>query len=192
VRRARALRSRLKHEDAFTLPELLTTLAILGTVLTAITTVFVSGTHAEGDMNNRFQAQQNARLALSKVRRDIRCANFATIDPSGSSLTLTLPTRCKSGQGSITWSTVPLGTNRYGLFRCPSPSACDATGAKWADYLTSDPGTTTAPTVFSLLSATQTTRPRVQVTLRVDRDSSKASGSYTLVDAIALWNGSHA
>jgi prepilin-type N-terminal cleavage/methylation domain-containing protein len=191
VRRARALRGRLKREDAFTLPELLTALAILGTVLTAITTVFVSGTHAEGEMNNRFQAQQNARLGLSKLRRDIRCANLAEVKDSGASLTLTLPT-CKSGQGSITWSAVPLGTNRYGLFRCPSPSTCDATAAKWADYLTSDPGTTTPPTVFALLSATPTIRPRVQVTLRVDRDSSKASGSYTLVDAIALWNGSHA
>jgi prepilin-type N-terminal cleavage/methylation domain-containing protein len=191
VRPARAFRSRLKREDAFTLPELLTTLAILGTVLTAITTVFVSGTHAEGEMNNRFQAQQNTRLALSKVRRDIRCANLAEVKDSGASLTLTLPTGCKSGQGSITWSAVSLGTNRYGLFRCPAIT-CDATGAKWADYLTSDPGTTTPPTVFSLLSATQTIRPRVQVTLRVDRDSSKASGSYTLVDAIALWNGSHA
>jgi prepilin-type N-terminal cleavage/methylation domain-containing protein len=191
VRRVRALRSRLKREDAFTLPELLTVLAILGTVLTAITTIFVSGTHAENDMNNRFQAQQTARVALSKLRRDIRCANVAVTQASGSSLTLTLPTGCKTGQGSITWSAVPLGTNRYGLFRCPA-TTCDATGAKWADYLTSDPGTTTPPTVFSLLGATQTTRPRVQVTLRVDRDSSKASGSYTLVDAIALWNGSHA
>jgi prepilin-type N-terminal cleavage/methylation domain-containing protein len=185
VRHARGLRGRLSREDAFTLPELITVLAILGTVLTAITTVFVSGTHAENDMNNRFQAQQTARLALARVRRDIRCANLAQIQNSGSSLTLTLPSGCKAGQGSITWSAVWLGTSRYGLFRCPAATPCDATGAKWADYLTSN-------TPFSLLSATETTRPRVQVTLPVDRDSSNATGSYTLVDAIALRNGSHA
>jgi prepilin-type N-terminal cleavage/methylation domain-containing protein len=184
VSRARALLGRLSREDAFTLPELLAVLAILGTVLTGITAIFVSGTHAEADMNNRFQAQQTARVALAKLRRDIRCANLAVTSASGSSLTLTLPTGCKSGQGSITWSAAPLGTSRYGLYRC-SGSTCDATGAKWADYLTSN-------TLFSPLSATQTTRPRVQVTLPVDRDPSNATGSYTLVDAIALWNGSHA
>jgi prepilin-type N-terminal cleavage/methylation domain-containing protein len=182
VKRARALRSRLTREDAFTLPELLTVLAILGTVLTGITAVFVSGTHAEADMNNRFQAQQTARVALSKLRRDIRCANVAVT--SGSSVTLTLPTGCKSGQGPITWSAVLLGTSRYGLYRCAA-TTCDATGAKWADYLTNN-------ALFSLLSATPTSRPRVQVTLPVDRDSTNTSGSYTLVDAIALWNGSHA
>jgi prepilin-type N-terminal cleavage/methylation domain-containing protein len=186
VSRTRALCTRLRREDAFTLPELLAVLAILGTVLTGITAVFVSGTHAEADMNNRFQAQQTARVALSKLRRDIRCANVATTDPSGSSLMLTLPSSCKGGPASITWSAVQIDTSpRYGLFRCAGITPCDATGAKWADYLTS-------ATPFSLLSATPTTRPRVQVTLPVDRQPSNASGSYTLMDAIALWNGSHA
>ena len=39
--------------------------------------LFVSASHAQVDMNNRFQAQQNARLALDGLRREIHCASAA-------------------------------------------------------------------------------------------------------------------
>ena len=75
--------SRPAHERGFTLIELLIVMVIMGVVTTAVTTLFVTGSNAELDMNNRFQAQVNARLALDKVRREIHCANVAT--PTGSS-----------------------------------------------------------------------------------------------------------
>jgi prepilin-type N-terminal cleavage/methylation domain-containing protein len=192
VRWGRVLRRRhrrLAHEAGFTLPELLTVLAILGTVITAITAVFVTGTHAEADMNDRFQAQQQTRLALMKVRRDIRCARSATV--TGYSLTLTLPSLCKSGQGATTWSVVQLGPSRYGLFRCAA-DVCGASGRKWGDHLVYDSASPSNVPPFVLLPATQTTRPRVQVTLPVDLRPNRVGGVYTLVDAIALWNGSKA
>ncbi len=186
MRWSRALRRhprRLKQEAGFTLPELLTVLAILGTVITAITAVFVTGTHAEADMNDRFQAQQGARLALMKVRRDIRCARTATT--TGYSLTLTFPTSvsCRSAQGAgaVTWTVTQLGPSRYGLFRA---------GRKWSDHLEFHPSDPTSVPAFTLLDATVTTRPRVQVTLPVDLHPNRVGGLYTLADAIALWNGS--
>ena len=178
MRRARALRSRLAQEQAFTLTELLTVLAILGVVLAALTTMFVSGTNAEREMNLRFQAQQNARMALSKMRRELRCAQDATT--TGSVVTLTLGAACTVASGSTTWSALPLGPKRYGLFRCQGLT-CDASGMKWADYLTSD-------ALFSYIPATDTTRPRLGVSFPVDLKPAQPGGSYTLQDAIAFRN----
>ncbi len=178
MRRARDLLSRLAQEQAFTLPELLSVLAILGVVLGALTTMFVSGTNAEREMNLRFQAQQNARMALTKMRREIRCASAATT--TGSVVTLTLGAACTVASGSTTWSALPLGPSRYGLFRCQGLT-CDTSGRKWADYLTSN-------ALFSYIPPTDTTRPRLGVSFPVDLEPAKPGGSYTLQDAIAFRN----
>ena len=45
--------------------------------MASITGIFVSGTKAEIDMNERFQAQQETRIALTKMRREIHCASSA-------------------------------------------------------------------------------------------------------------------
>ncbi|HET8752642.1 MAG TPA: prepilin-type N-terminal cleavage/methylation domain-containing protein, partial [Gaiellaceae bacterium] len=67
---AARIRAWLEREDGMTLPELLTTMAILSVVMAGILTMFVGGLNATTDMNERFQAQQNARLALSAMRTD--------------------------------------------------------------------------------------------------------------------------
>src|SRR5213078_4940755 len=117
---------------------MLTVLLILGVVMGGLTTVFVSATSADNDMNNRFRAQQTARLALDKLRREVHCSSAAT--PAGSatsSITLTLPTYCKtySGSTSVTWCTRSLATNRYALYRV-NGTTCTG-GVRWGDYLTS-------------------------------------------------------
>src|SRR3954452_24976071 len=109
---------RLRDEPGYTLIELLTVMLILGVVLGGLTGVFASATSAQADMNNRFQAQQEARLGLDKLRREAHCASAAT--PGGSnpsSITFTLPSYCKtfSGSASVTWCTRNVSTNRYGL-----------------------------------------------------------------------------
>ena len=63
--------------------EMLVVCLILGVVLTGITTVFVSGSHAELNLNNRFQAQQAARLALDAMRTDAHGACAANGPSSG-------------------------------------------------------------------------------------------------------------
>lgn len=61
-------------QAGYTLVELLAVMLILGIVLTGLTTAFVSGSHAELTLNRRFQAQQQARLALDRIRSDVHCA----------------------------------------------------------------------------------------------------------------------
>ena len=61
--------------------EFLVVMVILAIVVGSITTVFVSASKAELDMNRRFQAQQQARLSVDKLRREIHCAT--AVSPSG-------------------------------------------------------------------------------------------------------------
>ena len=68
---------RLREERGYSLIEMVTVLAILSVILTSLTTLFVQGTHAEMDMRERFEAQQDARIALDKLRREIHCAASA-------------------------------------------------------------------------------------------------------------------
>ena len=64
----------LADESGFTLPELLTSMAILLTIMAGFTTLLVSTSRAELDMNNRFAARTEAQLALTRLRREVHCA----------------------------------------------------------------------------------------------------------------------
>ena len=55
----------------------LTVVTIMGLVLTGLTTSFAAGLSAEAGTIRRAQAQQNARLALDRMRIDIHCASGA-------------------------------------------------------------------------------------------------------------------
>jgi type II secretory pathway pseudopilin PulG len=80
--------------------ELLMVLAILGTITGAITTLFIQATNAEFEMNRRFQAQQTARVAVDKMRREIHCASAITPTGTSSSITVTLPAQCPTSGGT--------------------------------------------------------------------------------------------
>ena len=60
------MRARLREEHGYTLFELLTVVAIMGFVLTGLTTSFAAGLNAEAGTIRRADAQQNARLALDR------------------------------------------------------------------------------------------------------------------------------
>ena len=171
----------LGREQGYTVIEMLVVLLILGVVMGSLTTVFVSATNAELDLNQRFQAQQNARVALDKLRRETHCASQATV-PSTSSVTLTLATYCPTGTGSVTWCAAAIGSSgtRYGLFR-KTGTSCDATGIKWADYLTSN-------NVFSYTPQSTTTLAKLHVDFKINVKPSKTVRAYELVDDIALRN----
>ena len=83
--RAGGLSARLRtaRRAGFSLIELLVVMVILGVVLAGLTTAFVSGSKAETDLNRRFQAQQQARLALNRIRWDIHCASAAQAQTIG-------------------------------------------------------------------------------------------------------------
>src|SRR2546421_7368546 len=122
--------SRLRGEAGLSLVEMLVVLVILGVVLGGIATLFEQGTKAELDMNFRFQAQQDARVALDRMRRDLHCASVAT---SSSSTSQTFTDPCVTGS-TLTWCVVS-ANGRQGLYRQAGAGACNSSSQKFADYL---------------------------------------------------------
>jgi prepilin-type N-terminal cleavage/methylation domain-containing protein len=169
----------VRDERGYTLIEMLTVLVIFGTVMSALMVLFVQGTGAEVDLNNRFQAQQAARLALDKIRREAHCATAVTVS-SASSVTLNLPSYCPTGNGSVTWCTVSLGTSRYGLYR-KAGATCDSTGVRWADYLTT-------ANVFSYAAQSSTSLAKLSVDFPIDVKPKRTVDTYELKDDIVLRN----
>jgi prepilin-type N-terminal cleavage/methylation domain-containing protein len=173
-----------------TLPELLTSLAILSVVLTAIIGVFVSGLRAETNMNNRFQAQQNARLGLTSLRNEIGSACSVSVPPAYFGSVLQLGEGCTDGVSSKTvyWCAAsPSGSAPFGLYRqtpanCASAAGVLAGGVKRAGSLTTRAVFATAP-----CPAGTTARPAVAVTFPVDAKLSSGR-LYTLSDTITERN----
>jgi prepilin-type N-terminal cleavage/methylation domain-containing protein len=140
------MRGRANAEDGFTLVEMLVVMAILGTVLAGLTVLLTGAINSQNDQSNRAEAQQDARLGLDRLRREVRCASDVTT-PSGypaSAVTITLGTYCPTagGAATVTWCTkdkngasppVP-GAQPYTLWRYTG-SACSGTGTKWASNL---------------------------------------------------------
>jgi type II secretory pathway pseudopilin PulG len=196
--RDRLLR-RIRGQRGFMITELLTVMLILTIILSGLTALFVSATRSEVDLRKRFEAQQEARIAMDALRREVHCAS--TIDQTGTSHTvkLTLATGCPSGSGEVTWCTVSAGTNRYQLYR-KAGATCDSTGKLYADYLVPDPAganpttectTPTSPAklcVFEYVAPTTTTRAKLGVELPVDSDPADSRQSYKLIDALVLRN----
>ena len=135
----------LRQERGYSLVELLTVMVIMSVVLGGLTQLFVSGSNAEVDMNRRFQAQQAARVAMDRLRRDIHCSSAAvppTATPPAASTVLTLTDPCVSG-GYVSWCTVssvgPGGATWYSLYR-KLAATCDNTGSDYADSLVNPSG----------------------------------------------------
>lgn len=183
MRRLARLLARVGAEAGYTLMELLVVMAILFVVLTGLVTAFVSGANAELDLNNRFQAQQQARLALDRIRREAHCASTVTI--AADSVTFTLPTQaplCPTGSGSVVWCTAPVAALRFELYRTTT-GACTS-GVRWADYLTTG-------AVFSAPQATGSLK-KVGVSFPVDLKPGDAIGAYKLADEVVLRNSARA
>jgi prepilin-type N-terminal cleavage/methylation domain-containing protein len=133
---------RLRCRDGYTLIELIVVLSIFLFIVTALTRLFTSGAKAELDMNRRFQAQQEARLALDRMRRELHCASaiVAGADADGdgnvASLTVSLPSQCPSAKGvpiTVVYDTSSAGTNRWKVRRTQSGVTVPI-----ADYITTD------------------------------------------------------
>ncbi len=183
------LLGRLRQERGYSLVEMLIVMSIMGIVMGSLSTVFVSASNSEADMNNRFQAQLGARLALDKMRREVHCGSVATPTGSSSSVTLTLPSYCKTGSGSITWCTRNISTNRYGLYRVVG-STCSG-GVKWADYLAPSSSATVcsgALCIFSYTAQSTSSLAKLHVDFPVNVKPSRSVDMYELQDDIVLRN----
>jgi prepilin-type N-terminal cleavage/methylation domain-containing protein len=217
ARLSRRLRARLAAEGGFTITELLIVMVILLIVIASLSAVLVSATRTEVDTNNRFQAQEQARTALTFFTRELHCATSVT-QTSGSSLTAgtaynaitaNLPATCSTSGGValyVTWCTAAstLTTGDFALYRVtstttPRPTCSSSGKVKWADYLQpSTPGPPADSQPFCLPSTSvacggvlkpSTSLPLLHVTLPVNLKGPNATtDSYKVVDDIALRN----
>jgi type II secretory pathway pseudopilin PulG len=212
-RYAAAAGRRLAAEGGYSLSELVIVLAILLIVVGALTQLFVSASTAQVDMTRRFEAQQEMRLALDKLRREIHCASDATANNGVALAAATaypavrfaLPGYCPTNPtpdltpstAYVTWCTAPVAgsTNRYQLWRYVTTSpttfvtSCGSTVSgtskqQWADYLTIGP-------VFAAYTAPSGgSLGTLSVNLPVDVNPSDAKQRYVLKDDIVLRNTS--
>ena len=200
----------LREEGGYSLVEMVTVMAIITTVLGGVVALFVSGINADADQNRRFQAGQDARVSLDRMRRDLHggctISTPSTYNTALSSVTIYYSSdSCASGTHSVTWCTSGSGT-RYALYRIVATS-CASPVNKYADYLTSGSIFTYLPPNSHLVSSSSlnqgtsstyivtqdgsSTSPRVHVDLTTELKSG-LKDKYRLVDDIALRNGPRA
>ena len=178
-------------EEGYTLVELLVVMLILGTVMAGLTTVFVGGSNAEIRLNRRFQAQQQARLALDRIRTDIHCASAAqaqTIGTYTGSIKLA-ETNCYAyaATPTVSWCPVSVTSTRYQLYRSTATSnvctSSDATRVLIADYLT------TSSNVFTTAAIPQNSLQTVGIDLKVSANTQTSTlDGYELTDSIVVGN----
>jgi prepilin-type N-terminal cleavage/methylation domain-containing protein len=175
----RAVSARLRGESGHTLIELMTVMVILGVIMTGLAVMFRAGVQAELRANREYQAQQNARLALDRMRRELHCASVV-VAPDGTpvdTITVTLPPVCQGTDASVTYATEPVSAGRWRLTR-----AADAgTPVAIADYLTAD-------TIFTYYVPASGTLGRLGVDIPVNLNSTDASTEWRLQDDIVLRN----
>jgi prepilin-type N-terminal cleavage/methylation domain-containing protein len=189
----RALLGRAGGEGGFTLVELIVTMAILLVIITALTGALISASNTQADINQRSQTQAQARLALTKLTREIHCAqqiqdsSGAALTPTPvSGITVTLPAGCPTGGAAavtVRWCAVASGTT-FDLYRYANAPCGSVGGVRWASSLVKS-------TPFSMPTpgAAGAHYPLVHVDLKVNtRGASSTLGTYELVDDIAALN----
>ena len=189
-------RLRLADEAGYSLIELLVVMGILGLILASLTQLFTSASTAQVDLTQRFRAQQEGRLALDSLRREIHCAHQVDpqigvgFSPAIAGITISLKSYCPTSGGSdttVTWCATSLGAQRYELRRVVPSLILGATcagGVKKADYLTTDQ-------IFGpYLKCTDIagTRAKLGIDLSIDLDPTKSGRRYDLKDDIVLRN----
>ncbi len=205
IRRYLAVRTRrivqtLTRQEGMSLVELLVVMVVLLIVLASLTGAFVSALHAQVDQTRRFDAQENARQALDRMRKDIHCAHGVTDpgdnDSGGETIVLTetnttgtaeCPGLILTGASSVQWCTIPVAgaTNRYQLYRENDvDNACDGDASTFmVDYLT-------RADLWASPTCVSGQYPTVEVSMPVAIDPvNHPESGYTLGDEIALRNG---
>jgi prepilin-type N-terminal cleavage/methylation domain-containing protein len=175
------------NERGYTLIELLVTMVILTIVMTGLTTVFLSGSNAEAQLNNSFQAQLQARTALDRLRYDIHCASAAQAQTISTYPGIKLSVgNCYSSTPTISWCAVQVTASpaRYQLYRSTATSSTctssDTSRLLIADYLTSS-------SIFTTSTIPRYSLQTVGVNITVSTNNkSKTTGElYKLTDSIA-------
>jgi prepilin-type N-terminal cleavage/methylation domain-containing protein len=177
----RLLRQGLRGQAGHTLTELITALAIMSIVLGGLGTMFRAGMRAEVKANREVQAQQNARLALDRLRQELHCANeiSAANGVAVSSISVTLPAVCRGADTTVTYTATSVATGRWKLTRTGDSSALSTV----ADHLSS-------ATPFTYWAPASGTLGRLSVDIPVNVNPTDTSTQWRLQDDIVLRNTS--
>jgi prepilin-type N-terminal cleavage/methylation domain-containing protein len=178
------VRARLRGDAGYSLVEMLTVMVIMSIVFAGITDIFVSGSKAQADQDNRFQAQLTTRLALDKIRRDIHCGS--SVQGYTTSFATLKITSCTGGD--VSWCTAAVAgySNRYRLYRQLGTSCAASTGTMYADYLTSGAVFPTDPT--TAYTAGCGCLEALGVDFKISLKGSSVKQAYELTDSIYLRN----
>ena len=169
------LRRLLASERGYSLIELLQVTVILGVILAAVTTLFIRASIAEIDMNRRFQSQQEARLAVDRMRREVHCASLISPAGASASITVTLPSGCPSVGGApqtVVYDTQPVSSGRWQLRRA---------GVRVADYVA-------AASVFTYVPQSVSGLGKLTVNLPINLKPTDTSKEWRLEADIVLRN----
>jgi prepilin-type N-terminal cleavage/methylation domain-containing protein len=178
------LRRLLADERGYSLIELLQVTIILGVVLAALTALFVQASNAELDMNRRFQAQQQARVAVDRMRREIHCSSGIAPTGASASIAVTVPGQCPTGTGAggpdttVTYRTVLVSAGRYKLERQVGTEIVEL-----ADYIR-------VADVFTYTGPTQTSLGKLRVDFPINIQPPGSGSNWQLVADMVLRNTS--
>jgi prepilin-type N-terminal cleavage/methylation domain-containing protein len=178
----RKLRRTIASDSGYSLIELLQVMVILSVIVGALTTLFVRASNAELDMNRRFQAQQQARVAVDRMRREIHCSSGITPTGTTNSIAVTIPSQCPTSGGSaitVTYRTVPVSSERYSLERQVGAGPI----AKLADYIR-------VQNVFTYTAPTTTSLGKLRVDLPINIQPPGSGSNWQLVADMVLRNTS--
>ncbi|HEV7133374.1 MAG TPA: type II secretion system protein [Gaiellaceae bacterium] len=192
---------KLAGEGGLTIVEAIVVMVILGTVLAGITTVFVNGSRAELQNNNRFRAQETARVAMDQLRLDAHNACAANTANTGGKLIFAFvplgdSTRCGSTGSNASYPKViwcaltsPTLSTAYALYRSTATdSTCtSANGTLEADRVTVNTN------LFALATCTGGTvcpeqYEAITVNIPVSFKTSTFGAPYALSQTLALRN----
>jgi type II secretory pathway pseudopilin PulG len=159
---------------------MLTVMVILGIVLGGLTAMFHAGVRAEVRANRELDAQQNARAALDRMRRELHCASAIAASPEGvarANIVVTLPAGCPGSDTTVTYAATNVASQRYRLTRTG-----DVTPAmNVADYLT-------VGEIFTYQPSTTGQLRRLSVDIPVNTNPTDTSTLWRLQDDIVLRN----
>ena len=84
----------LHEESGFTLPEVLTVLAITVILMGGLATIFSLGLTTTKTASSVLGSQSGVVVALDRLDYEARCASNATLVSGGAGVTLTFPSQC--------------------------------------------------------------------------------------------------
>jgi prepilin-type N-terminal cleavage/methylation domain-containing protein len=168
-----------RSEGGFTLVEMLAVMAILGLVMTGITSLFISGVRTQTRLTATFSGQVALHVGLDKMRIDVHAACSESAQ-SATAVTLSLPP-C-DGSKVVTWCT-QAHAGAYSLYR-NAGATCG--GQDFADYLTSG-------SIFTYTAqntpAGSNALPRLHVDMTVNASPSTTVSQLHVIDDLVFRNG---